>query len=192
MLSKVILFLFVVVSFQTVTAQNLKMFVTLNPAGDFVAENEQINGKAYENADGTIEATNIKLTVKEFKTGVSLRDSHMIDKYFEAAKYPEILLKVGKGRNGKGDAYITVKGKTAKVSGTYMKGKEKLKAMFDVKISDFGIADINYKGIGVEDVVKIEVIVPLEKKMAAGAAAPAAAAKQTAKPVAKPKVKEKK
>ena len=166
------------------------MFVTLNPAGDFVAENEKIDGKAFENADGSVEATNIKLTVKEFKTGITLRDNHMIEKYFEAAKHPEILLKAAKGQNGKGQAIIVVKGKSAKVSGTYMKGKDKLKAIFNAKISDFGIADINYKGIGVEDEVKIEVIVPLEKK--AGASAPAAAAKQTTKPVAKPAVKEKK
>lgn len=192
MLSKFILFLFVAISFQTAKAQNLKMFVTLNPAGDFVAENEQIVGKAYENADGSIEATNIKLMVKEFKTGISLRDNHMIDKYFEAAKHPEILLKAAKGQNGKGQAIIVVKGKSAKVSGTYLKGKDKLKAMFDAKISDFGIADINYKGIGVEDVVKIEVILPLEKKSAGATNVPAAAAKKPAKPVAKPAVKEKK
>jgi polyisoprenoid-binding protein YceI len=171
MFSKLILALFVVCSFQLVKAQNLKMFVTLNPAGDFVAENEKIDGKVYENADGSVEASNIKLAVKEFKTGITLRDNHMVEKYLEASKYPEILLKIAKGKNGKGEAIITVKGKSAKVSGSYMKGKDKLKALFNAKISDFGIADINYKGIGVEDEVKIEVILPLEKKT--GGAAPA-------------------
>ena len=171
----------------------LKLFVTLNPAGDFVAENETVEGKAFENPDGSVEANNIKLTVKEFKTGITLRDNHLIEKYLEASKHPEILLKVAKGRNGKGEAIITVKGKSAKVAGTYIKGKDKLKAMFNAKISDFGIADINYKGIGVEDEVKIEVMLPLEKKAgAAASAAPKQSSKQTAKPVAKPVVKDKK
>lgn len=171
----------------------LKLFVTLNPAGDFVADNESIEGKAFENADGSVEANNIKLSVKEFKTGITLRDNHLIEKYLEASKHPEIILKVAKGRNGKGEAIISVKGKSAKVAGTYMKGKDKLKAMFNAKISDFGIADINYKGIGVEDEVKIEVILPLEKK-AGVASSPAAkqTTKQSVKPVAKPVVKDKK
>jgi hypothetical protein len=192
MLLKIILFLSVLISFQFGQAQNLKMYVTLNPAGDFVAENDQVIGKAYENADGSIQASNIKVLVKEFKSGITLRDEHMINKYLEAAKFPEILLKGAKGLNGKGQAIIVVKGKSRQVAGTYMKGKDKLKATFNVKISSFGIADINYKGIGVEDSVKIEVILPLEKKTNVSPNAPAAAAKQNTIPVAKPPVKEKK
>jgi hypothetical protein len=147
-------------------SQSLKLFVSLNPAGDFVAESTEVSGKAIENADGSVEATQIRIPVKSLSSGISLRDDHMINKYLEAEKNPEIILKIAKGKEGKGSAILVVKGKEGKVSGNYAKGKDKLKAAFKLKISDFGIQDISYKGIGVEDEVKVEVIVPLVKSTA--------------------------
>ena len=55
--------------------------------------------------------------------------------------------------------------------------------MFNTKISAFGITDISYKGVGVEDDVKVEVLVPLVKKSSAvNTSAPVTNA--TKKPVA--------
>jgi len=159
--------------FTQANAQNLKLYVTLNPAGDFVAESDQVTGNAVENADGSVEATMIKVPVKSLKSGISLRDDHMAEKYLEASKHPDIVLKIAKGKDGKGIGILIVKGKEAKIAGKYAKNKDHLKAAFNMKISDFGINDINYKGVGVEDEVKVEVMVPLVKKTAA-AAAPAA------------------
>lgn len=170
--------LFSIVFLSTLSAwsQNVKVAVTLNPAGDFVAESNSVVGKATEDDKGMIEASDLKLDVKTLKTGISLRDEHMINKYLEAAKYPEIVVKLSKGKDGKGLAALVIKGKQGKVSGTYEKvGADKVKAKFDLKLSDFDIKDISYKGIGVEDVVKVEAIVPLVKKTAVAptAAAPA-------------------
>lgn len=175
------------ISFVVVTqarAQNLKLFVTLNPAGDFVAESDKVSGNAVENPDGSVEAANIKVPVKSLKSGISLRDEHMVEKYLEASKYPEITLKLAKGKDGKGIGILVVKGKEGKIAGNYAKNKDHLKAAFKMKTSDFGITDINYKGVGVEDEVKVEVMVPLVKKTAAAAPAAKAAA-TTAKPAAK-------
>lgn len=157
-------------------AQLIKAYVTLNPAGDFVAETSKISGQAVEKADGSIMANNIKVDVKSLKSGISLRDEHMNNKYLDAAKHPEIILKMAKGSSGKGQAILEIKGKQGKVSGTYMKGKDKIKASFNLKLSEFGIGDISYKGIGVEDEVKIEVTVPLVKETAASAKAKVPAA----------------
>lgn len=161
-------------------SQNVKVAVTLNPAGDFVAESNSVVGKATEDASGMIEAADLKLDVKTLKTGIGLRDEHMVNKYLEAAKYPEIVVRLSKGKDGKGLAALVIKGKEGKVNGTYEKvGSDKVKAKFDLKLSDFGIKDISYKGIGVEDVVHVESTIPLVKKTAA--AAPVAG---TAKPAA--------
>ncbi len=144
-------------------SQNLKAFISLSPAGDFIAQSSEVKGQATENADGSVEAKDIKVAVKSLNTGITLRNDHMNNKYLEAEKYPDITLKIAKGKNGKGEAIIILKGKQAKVSGNYIKGKDKLKASFTIKLSDFGIDDINYKGVGAEDEVKVEVTVPLVK-----------------------------
>jgi len=173
-----------VVSFQ-VRAQNLKLSVGLSPAGDFVAESDQVSGQAVENPDGSVEAKNIKVPVKSLKSGISMRDEHMQNKYLEAAKYPDIILKAAKGRDGKGAAILIVKGKEGKVNGTYTKNANHLKANFKMKISEFDIKDISYKGIGVEDEVKVEVTVPLVKASAAKAPVKVAPAAKPAAPAVK-------
>lgn len=164
---------------------SVKVSVSLSPAGDFVAETESISGNAVLNDNGSVEASAIKVDVKTLKSGISLRDNHMINKYLEADKYPEIILKIGKGVGGKGDAILIIKGKEGKVNGTYGTNATSLKAEFKLKLSEYGITDINYKGIGVEDEVKVVAIVPLVKK----AAAPAPAPTPTQKAVAPPAVK---
>lgn len=183
-------FVFAVAFLSTVSAwsQNVKVAVTLNPAGDFVAESNSVVGKATEDAAGMIEASDLKLDVKTLKTGITLRDEHMINKYLEAAKYPEVVVRLAKGKDGKGLAAVVMKGKEGKVNGTYEKvGADKVKVKFDLKLSDFGIKDISYKGIGVEDIVKVEATVPLVKKAAAAAAAPEAGKAKPAAPAPAPK-----
>lgn len=144
-------------------SQNLKLSVVLSPAGDFVAESNQVSGFVVQNPDGSVQATGIKLPVKSLNSGISLRDDHMTNKYLEASKYPEIILKIAKGKDGKGEAILIVKDKQAKVSGTYEIKGDKFEASFPVKISAFGIENISYKGIGVDDEAKVEVELPLKK-----------------------------
>jgi hypothetical protein len=162
----------------SVHAASVKVFVSLSPAGDFIAETETVSGSAVVGDNGAVEASNIRVPVKTLKSGINLRDQHMINKYLEADKYPEVILKIGKGSAGKGEAILVIKGKEGKVAGTYGTSANALKAEFNLKISDFGITDISYKGVGVEDEVKVVAVVPLVKKSAAAAA----------KPVAKPAV----
>ncbi len=150
-----------------VHAASVKVFVSLSPAGDFIAESEAVSGNAVMNENGTVEASSIKVNVKTLKSGINLRDNHMANKYLEADKYPDVILKIAKGTGGKGEAILVIKGKEGKVAGTYGTNATALKAEFSLKLSDFGIVDINYKGVGVEDEVKVVAIVPLVKKSAA-------------------------
>lgn len=155
--------------------KGMKAYVTLFPAGDFVASTNDVSGQVEVLPNGDVQAKDIRVNLTNLKTGMDLRDDHAKNKYLEVGKYPEAILVSGTGKGGKGTGVLKMKGKDAKVEGTYtvLGGKKAVKAEFEIKLSDFGISEINFKGVGVEDKVKIEVIVPVG---AMAATPPAAAA----------------
>lgn len=153
-----------------------KAYVKLYPIGDFVAD---IKGMK-----GTVTVTNGSYTVKDlsvdlntFKSGLELRDNHAKEKYLEVKKFPTATLVEASGTNGKGTGKIMIKGITKPVVGTYKIDGQNLTAEFKIKLSDFGISEINYKGVGVEDEVKIEVTAPVVAAVAPPAAATGAPTK---------------
>ena len=164
---------------------NAKAFVSLNPAGDFVA-NLKSTGSA-QMAGGKVSAKSIVIDMKSLSTGLDLRDDHAKNKYLEVGKYPEAVLTDATGENGKGQGKLKFHGKENPVTGTYtIQGGKTLQAEFKIKLSDYGISDISYKGIGVEDLVKIEVVVPV---MAAAPAAAKPATPVNAAPAVKKPIK---
>lgn len=162
---------------------SVKAYVALSPAGDFVGTMKSTGAATL--AGGKVSAKNIIVDMKSLTTGLDLRDDHAKNKYMEVSKYPEAVLVEATGENGKGTGKLRFHGKENPVSGTYtIQGGKILNAEFKIKLSDYGISDISYKGIGVEDEVKIEVQIPIAAagvvapatKPAAPAAAPPAAA----------------
>ena len=142
----------------------LKASVSLNPVGDFTATIRQSGVYATKQTNGNVTAKNIKFEVKNLDTGLDLRTTHAKEKYLEIKKYPTIELIEANGQNGRGTAKIRAHGQEKIVTGTYkIIGEETLVAQFKIKLSDFGINDINYKGVGVEDEVPVEVQLPLKK-----------------------------
>lgn len=142
---------------------DVKIFVTLSPAGDFVAKTSDVKGSAILNPDGSYTADNVVIDVKSLKTGLSLRDDHMLNKYLEVGKFPQIVLKKAKGANNKGVGILAIKGKEVKVSGTYKASEKTISAEFMMKLKDAGIEDVSYKGVGVEDEIKIVAEIPIQK-----------------------------
>ena len=67
----------------------------------------------------------------------------------------EVLVRMGIGK-------IKIRGIEKDIAGTYKVEGKVLKADFPIKISDFGIGDINYMGVGVEDTVTLHVAVPVK------------------------------
>lgn len=137
--------------------------VALTPAGDFKAKTDDVKGEAIADGD-TIHAENITVNMKSIKTGLSLRDKHAKEKYLEVDKYPEAVLVKAIGKGGKGKARIRFRGIEKDVDGTYKIDGSMLVAEFPLKLSDFGISGIKYMGVGVDDVSKVHVTVPLKKK----------------------------
>lgn len=150
--------------FNAFSQVEVRASVTLNPAGDFVATIKSNSGQAFfDNQKLTI--PNLTLDLNTLVTGLSLRDDHAKNKYLEVKKYPTAILSDIKAENGKGVGLLQIRDKKAKVSGTYKfsADQKQIVAEFKIKLSDFGIEDINYKGIGVEDEVAIEARINVTK-----------------------------
>lgn len=174
-------FVFVISFFSLLTFVNVafaqentvKAYFVLNPMGDFIATMKVISGNV-SLQDGKFKGKNIVVDLKSLKTGMDLRDEHAKNKYLEVNKYPTAVLLEAIGANGVGKARIKVRDKESVVNGTYkVSGSGKnLKAEFKIKLSSFGISDVNFKGIGVEDEVRVEVVVPVVRGTDTKVAAP--------------------
>lgn len=136
--------------------------VKLTPAGDFKMKTDEVNGFAVVNGDA-VTAENIVVNLKNIKTGMPLRDRHAKEKYLEVGKHPEAVLVKAVGKAGKGKGILKVRGVEKEVAGTYKIDGGFLTAKFPVKVSEFGITGVKYMGVGVEDQVQIEVVVPVRK-----------------------------
>ncbi|ASD63261.1 YceI family protein [Bdellovibrio bacteriovorus] len=141
-------------------AQSVVLDVVLNPMGDFKGKTSDVKGQAVVNGD-EVSAENIVVNLKTLKTGVELRDKHT-QKHLETEKFPEAVLLSAKGKGGKGTGKIKIRGIEKDISGVYKVEGKTLKAKFKLKLSDFGIEDINYMGVGVEDEVTLAVTVPVK------------------------------
>lgn len=137
--------------------------VTLNPMGDFKAKTKDISGEAFLKKD-EVYAENVTVKLESLSSGIALRDKHMKEKYLQIAQFPEAKLIKAIGKNGKGSAKIKIRDQEKIVKGTYKIENKELVASFNLNLRDFGIQDVSYKNIGVEDEVKITVILPLREK----------------------------
>ena len=114
----------------------------------------------------------LKVPLKDFDTGIGLRDRHMKNKYLEVKKYPHALLKITQlqmKRNILKDATaqkkIPFKGKlklhgvTRPVNGTFdvsRNGRRVLgEARFSVDITKYGVDIPKFKGVTMAKEVKI-------------------------------------
>lgn len=154
--------LFIITNPALAQENTVKAYFVLNPMGDFVGTMKVISGNV-SLQDGKFKGKNIVVDLKSLVTGMELRDDHAKNKYLEVKKYPTAVLLEAIGANGVGKAKIKVRDKESIVTGTYKVSStgKTLKAEFKIKLSSFGIADVSFKGIGVEDEVRVEVIVPI-------------------------------
>ena len=112
-----------------------------------------------------------KFKLDTLNTGISLRDSHMKEKYLEVAKHPEAQLKLQEVKDWsveKGEAQavpfkgsLTIHGVEKPVTGTVdIKKKDagySVVANFETKISLYAIDLPSYAGVTVADDVKVSV-----------------------------------
>lgn len=144
----------------TAFASEAVVDVTLNPMGSFKGKTSDVKGVVIKKGDA-FEAQNIVVNLKSLKTGVELRDKHT-QKYLKTEQFPEAVLISATGKGGKGTGKIKIKGVEKDIAGTYKVEGSNIKAEFPLTLSDFDISDINYMGVGVEDEVKLVVVLPIK------------------------------
>jgi polyisoprenoid-binding protein YceI len=131
--------------------------VELSPIGSFEAKSSKIRGKIEKNSDGSFSAKKITVKVTSLKTGIELRDNHL-HKSMLAKKNKKVILTNAKASNGKGTAKLSIRGVTKPIKFTYKDKGGKLDINFSINLNDYKFEDINYKGVGVEEKLKLNVV----------------------------------
>lgn len=145
--------------------KSISIDVELSPAGSFKIKSNRIKGKVYLK-DGSLEANDIKILVKNLKTGIDLRDEHLKKKLgIENDPKAALNLISAQGKNGTGKGIFKVLGKTQQSTFTYKKvGNSEIAASFTLSLKEFGIDGVSYMGIGVQDIVTINITLPYIEK----------------------------
>jgi polyisoprenoid-binding protein YceI len=139
-------------------AKGVTISVELSPAGSFEVKAKKVKGTVKVKGDSVM-GSNLSVKVKSLKTGMDLRDDHLIKK-LEYKKHPKIIVKKFAGKGGSGTALFSIRGVESKVPFTYKKVDAKyMKANFTISLKAFKIEGVSYMGAGVKDKVKLEAYV---------------------------------
>lgn len=149
-------------SFYAFAEDQATVFVSLSPAGSFSAVSKKLKGNLIKTGD-SFTAEKITATVESFKTGIDLRDEHFW-KHLKSTQHSKVTLSDLKASGGKATANLEVGGVKKPISIVYtVKGSEVM-AKFATKASDFNLPKAEYLGVGVDDVVKVEVTMGFKSK----------------------------
>lgn len=134
--------------------------VNLSPAGSFQIKGK-LKGSVTQKGDKFI-SESLYSPVKNFKTGMDLRDDHT-KKKLEYKKFPKVEIIKAAGKDGKGQAIVQIRSIKKKVPFTYKKLDSKyIQAVFNLSLKDFKFEGINYMGVGVKDLIKVTATVPVK------------------------------
>lgn len=139
-------------------AREIKVKVSLSPAGDFVGQSTKVRGFV-DKKGPEFSADELTIEVGQLKTGIELRDKHFHERL--GGEKAKIVVKGAKGSGGQGQASVTVNKITKPFSFAFKEAGGNVQARFDLKPSDFGISNVKYLGVGVEDKVVIDVTIPV-------------------------------
>jgi polyisoprenoid-binding protein YceI len=140
----------------------------LFPAGSFHAKTANISGgiskpqsvRGPSSTGSVLNATNIVVDLKSLKTGIALRDRHL-QEYLETDKYPTAVLLEARGANGHGKGKIKIRNIVKEVNIEYKVVNKMAEGNFKINISDFKIKEPKYMGVGVDDEVEVNIVLPL-------------------------------
>ena len=135
--------------------EKITLFVTLSPAGSFQAVSKKPKGNVIKE-NGVFTADKISVSIESFKTGIDLRDEHLW-KHMQSSTNPKATLSNLKASGGKGTAQLEVNGKKNPVTIVYVEKGPEILAKLIVKASNFSLPKAEYLGVGVDNLVEIEV-----------------------------------
>jgi polyisoprenoid-binding protein YceI len=141
----------------------LKLVFALSPAGSFEAETQAVTGEVVLQPGKPPRVAPIVVQMGQLKTGIELRDRHLRE-HLDTGKYPVARMTDVTGSNGKGTGLLEYRSFKKRVPFTYSPSSDKkwVTAKAQLKVSEFGIQDgIRYMGVGGEDDVELEVMIPV-------------------------------
>lgn len=151
-------------------------FLAKITASSFVAKSTAVSGVVdYDASASAIKSATIKVKTDSFDTGMSLRNSHMRDKYLEAQKFPEIVFQVenakvaaAAGSEGALEGFFTIKGvkKAAKIPVKVAENsgaKLVVTSSFPLNITDYGIPQPGFTMVKMETVINVTLKLVLTK-----------------------------
>lgn len=112
-----------------------------------------------------------EIDLKTLDTGMSLRNSHMKEKYLQIDKFPKAILSIENQKLAEGWSFDKPEVKGKKMAGQLeihgvkkpieilysLNNDKKIQAEFDIKISDFNIEIPSFMGVTVADKVTVKV-----------------------------------
>ncbi|MFZ4713141.1 MAG: YceI family protein [Bacteriovoracaceae bacterium] len=144
-----------------IMAQTISAVVELSPAGSFTATSSQVKGSITREGK-KLNAKNIAVDVRSLKSEMDLRDEHLQNK-LEVEKYPIILLKSASAENGNGKGILGIKGQDLPIDFKAEEKEGKILVKFDLDLDQLKLSGINYAGVGVKNIVKVEALIPVKK-----------------------------
>lgn len=149
-------------SFAALAENKVTLFISLSPAGSFQAVSSKPKGNIIKKGDAYT-ADKISVSIESFKTGIDLRDEHTWT-HLNSNKHPKAILTNVKGQGGKAAGTLEVNGVKKPVNITYKVVGPEVHAKFQVKASDFKLSKAEYLGVGVNDTIKVEAILPYKTR----------------------------
>lgn len=131
---------------------------SLSPAGSFTAISNKLQGFA-EKKGNQLTATELIVPVGSLSTDNDLRDEHL-QKRLGGAKGQVVVKKIT-ASDGQGHGTIVINGKEKEIPFTYSETPQGVKAKFTLLASHYGINDMSYMGVGVDDELVVEAWVPV-------------------------------
>jgi polyisoprenoid-binding protein YceI len=136
----------------------ITLSISLSPAGSFQAVSQKLKGNVIKTGE-SVSADKITVSIESMKTGIDLRDEHTW-KHMNSAKHPKATLSDVKGENGKATGTLEVNGIKKPLGITYKIVGSNVLANFTVKATEFGLKKVEYLGVGVNDLIAVEALLP--------------------------------
>jgi polyisoprenoid-binding protein YceI len=155
------------------TGGDVRVTCPMTVGGSFDARTSGLTGSVAASASGQSLDGSIAVDLRTLDTGIGLRNEHLRERYLEVAKGPDFdtatlsqidLNGIDPGApqgNGSFTGMLTLHGVKRKVTGAVDVRPAgtglRIRASFPVALPDFNISKPRYLGIGVKDVVRVEV-----------------------------------
>jgi len=158
----------------TATTGDVRVTCPLTVGGSFEARTTALKGTLSVDPGTTALAGELSVVLRTLDTGIALRNHHMLDNYLEVEKNADfetaVLSHIDVGALAFGAAdgrsrftgRLRLHGTTQPVAGQATLRRHgssvHVEASFPVRISDYGIADPRYLGVGVKNEVTVRVV----------------------------------